>query len=106
MNNNQKITDESMRLIGLVDRALQVYNLETQLDARELPLNDEITLDSTFASTGVNGINGDNLVVYAVTKFSVVCTNGIRVKFMKLDLDDLYTLQDIIADEYDLDINL
>jgi hypothetical protein len=54
----------------------------------------------------VNGINGDNLVVYAVTKFSVVCTNGIRVKFMKLDLDDLYTLQDIIADEYDLDINL
>jgi hypothetical protein len=97
---------EAFVLMNLVDRALQAYNLETQAMSSELPLNDEITLDSTYASTGVNGINGDNLVVYAVTKFSVVTTTGVRIKFLKLDRDDIYTLQDIIADEYQLDINL
>lgn len=89
---------EAMVLINLVDRALKVYNLETQAMASELPLNDEITLD-TADETG-------NLVVYAVTKFSVITTTGERVKFLKLDRDDIYTLQDIIADEYQLDINL
>lgn len=89
---------EAMVLINLVDRALRVYNLETQAMASELPLNDEITLD-TADETG-------NLVVYAVTKFSVVTTKGEHIKFLKLDRDDIYTLQDIIADEYQLDINL
>ena len=97
---------EAMTLINLVGRALDYFNLETQANTNELPLNDEITLDSTYASTGVNGINGDNLVVYAVTRFSVVTTTGVKVKFLKLDRDDIYTLQDIIADEYDLPISL
>jgi hypothetical protein len=92
---------EAFVLMNLVDRALKVYNLETQAMSSELPLNDEITLDSTY-----DGENGDNLVVYAVTKFSVVTTKGERIKFLKLDRDDIYTLQDIIADEYQLDINL
>lgn len=89
---------EAMDLINLVDRALKVYNLETQAMTSELPLNDEITLD-TADETG-------NLVVYAVTKFSVVTTKGEHIKFLRLDRDDIYTLQDIISDEYQLDINL
>ena len=95
-----KIRDnEAMVLINLVDRALKLYNLETQAMTSELPLNDEITLDSTDKT-------GDNIIAYAVTKFSVVTTKGERIKFLKLDRDDIYTLQDIIADEYQLDIKL
>ena len=90
---------EAMVLINLVDRALKFYNLETQAMASELPLNDEITLDSTDKS-------GDNIVAYAVTNFSVITTKGERIKFLKLDRDDIYTLQDIISDEYDIDITL
>lgn len=95
-----KIRDnEAMNLINLVTRALGIYNLENGMsNFRELPLNDEITLDTT---------NDDgNLVVYAVTKFSVITTKGEHIKFLTLDRDDIYTLQDIIADEYQLDINL
>ncbi len=88
-----------MILMNLVDRALTLYNLENGMsDFKELPLNDEITLDSAD-ETG-------NLVVYAVTKFSVVTTKGEHIKFFRLDRDDIFTLQDIIADEYQLDINL
>jgi len=95
-----KIRDrEAMVLINLADRALKLYNLETQAMTSELPLNDEITLDSTDKS-------GDNIVAYAVTKFSVVTTKGERIKFLQLDRDDIYTLQDIISDEYQMDINL
>lgn len=95
-----KIRDnEAMVLINLVDRALKLYNLETQAMTSELPLNDEITLDSTDKA-------GDNIIAYAVTKFSVVTTKGERIKFLKLDRDDIYTLQDIVADEYQLDIKL
>ena len=90
---------EAMVLINLVDRALKFYNLETQAMTSELPLNDEITLDSTDKS-------GDNIVAYAVTKFSVITAKGERIKFLKLDRDDIYTLQDIISDEYQLDINI
>ena len=90
---------EAMVLMGLTDRALKLYNLETQAMASELPLNDEITLDSTDRA-------GYNIVAYAVTKFSVVTTKGEHIKFLKLDRDDIYTLQDIISDEYQLDINL
>lgn len=95
-----KIRDnEAMNLINLVTRALGLYNLENGMsNFRELPLNDEITLDTA---------NDDgNLVVYAVTKFSVITTKGEHIKFLTLDRDDIYTLQDIIADEYQLDINL
>ena len=95
-----KIRDkEAMVLINLVERALKLYNLETQAMSEELPLNDEITLDSTDKT-------GDNIIAYAVTKFSVITTKGERIKFLKLDGDDIYTLQDIIADEYQMDINL
>ena len=95
-----KIRDnEAFVLMNLVDRALKLYNLETQAMTSELPLNDEITLDSTDKT-------GDNIIAYAVTKFSVVTTKGEHIKFLKLDRDDIYTLQDIIADEYQLDIKL
>lgn len=94
-----KIRDkEAFVLMGLTDRALKAYNLETQAMSDELPLNDEITLDSTDKT-------GDNIVVYAVTKFSVVTTKGEHIKFLTLDRDDIYTLQDIIADEYQMAIN-
>ena len=99
-----KVRDaEALKLIRMVDLAVRNYNLETGFDGDNISLNNEITLDSTYASTGVNGINGDNLVVYAVTKFSVITTAGERIKFLKLDRDDIYTLQDIIHDEYDID---
>jgi len=85
--------------MGLVGRALDYYNLETQAMSRELPLNDEITLDTCDKT-------GDNIIAYAVTKFSVVTTKGEHIKFLTLDRDDIYTLQDIISDEYEMDINL
>ena len=86
----------ALALMKMVDIALHTYNLETQLNGSELPLNTELTLDSCD--------DNGNLKVYAVTKFSVVCTNGNRVKFLKLDRDDIYSLQDTIHDEYDVDI--
>lgn len=93
-----KVRDEqAFKLMGMVEKAMANYNLETCLNTKELPLNDEITLDSCD--------DNGNLVVYAVTKFSVVTTKNERVKFLKLDRDDIYTLQDIIHDEYDIDIN-
>lgn len=95
---------EALNLIHMADIAIRTHNLETGFDGDQVSLNNEITLDSTYASTGVNGINGDNLVVYAVTKFSVITTTGVKVKFMKLDRDDIYTLQDILHYEYDIDI--
>ena len=93
-----KVRDEqAFKLMGMVEKAMANYNLETCLNTKELPLNNEITLDSCD--------DNGNLVVYAVTKFSVVTTKNERVKFLKLDRDDIYTLQDIIHDEYDIDIN-
>ena len=90
-----KVRDEqAMHLIGMVGVAMLKYNLETQFWGNEIPLNDEITLDTCDE-------NG-NLVVYAVTKLSVITTSGKRIKFLKLDRDDIYTLQDIIRDEYDI----
>lgn len=92
-----KVRDEqAFKLMGMVEKALGNYNLETCANTSELPLNNEITLDSCD--------DNGNLVVYAVTKFSVVTTKNERVKFLKLDRDDIYTLQDIIHDEYDIDI--
>ena len=86
-----KIRDlAAMQLMGMVNTALHNYNLETQLGAKELPLNGEIAV-------------GD-VVAYAVTKFSIVCTNGERIKFLKLDREDILTLQEIISKEYDIDI--
>jgi len=90
---------EAMVLINLVGRALDFYNLDTQFNANELPLNDEITLDTCDR-------DGDNIVAYAVTKFSVVTTKGEHIKFLTLDRDDIYTLQDIVADEYQMDVKL
>lgn len=88
--------NEAFNLMRMVDIAIQCYNMETGFDGREISLNNEITLDTCDES--------GNLVAYAVSKFSVICTNGKRVKFLKLDRDDIYTLQDIIHDEYDIDI--
>lgn len=80
----------------MIELALANYNLETCLGAKELPLNNEIVLDSCD--------DNGNLVVYAVTNLSVVTTNNKHVKFQRLDSDDICTLQDIIHDEYDIDI--
>ena len=90
---------QAMVLINLVGRALDYYNLDTQFMGNELPLNDEITLDTCDK-------DGENIVAYAVTKFSVVTTKGEHIKFLTLGRDDIYTLQEAIADEYEMDINL
>ena len=87
--------NEALKLIRMVDLAIDNYNLETGFDGREISLNNEITLD-TCTDSG-------HIVAYAVTRFSVVTTKGEHIKFLKLNRDDIYTLQDIIHDEYDID---
>lgn len=86
---------EAMNLMKMVDIALQNYNLETCLNTKELPLGEELTLDTSSEER--------NLKVYAVTKFSVVDISGEHIKFLKLDRDDIYTLQDYIHDMYEVE---
>ena len=86
---------EVTNLIKMVDTALHTYNLETHLNTKELPLGEELTLDTANDER--------NLKVYAVTKFSVVDISGEHVKFLKLDCDDIYTLQDCIHDMYEVE---
>ena len=86
---------EAMNLMKMVDIALRTYNLETCLDTKELPLGEELTLDTATDER--------NLVVYAVTKFSVVDISVEHIKFLKLDRDDIYTLQDYIHDMYEVE---
>ena len=86
---------EALNLMKMVDVALRTYNLETCFNTTELPLGEELTLDTANEER--------NLVVYAITKFSVVDISGERVKFLKLDRDDIYTLQDYIHDMYDVE---
>lgn len=88
-------------LAAVVDIALVHYNLDTCLDGDELPLNDEITLDTPDK-------DGNNLVAYAISREYVVVTKGDtvfggKVVFDALDRDDIYTLIDIVGDEYDID---
>lgn len=82
-------------LMTMVGRAIANYNLETCFDGDEISLNDEITLDSCD--------DEGNLVVYAVTSRSVITTKGQHINFFRLDRDDIFSLQDIIHDEYDID---
>lgn len=86
---------EATNLMRMVDIALRTYNLETGAGTKELPLGEELTLDTATDER--------NLIVYAVTKFSVVDISGERIKFLKLDRDDIYTLQDYIHDMYEVD---
>ena len=86
---------EAMNLMKMVDTALYNYNLETCLNTKELPLSEEISLNTANEER--------NLVVYAVTKFSVVDISGEHIKFLKLDRDDIYTLQDFIHDIYEVE---
>jgi len=86
---------EAMNLMKMVDVALNNYNLETCLNTKELPLGEELTLDTANDER--------NLKVYAVTKFSVVDISGEHIKFLKLDRDDIYTLQDYIHDMYEVE---
>ena len=86
---------EVRNLMKMVDTALYNYNLETCLDSRELPLGEELTLDTATDER--------NLKVYAVTRFSVVDISGEHIKFLKLDRDDIYTLQDYIHDYYEVE---
>ena len=86
---------EAMNLMKMVDAALYNYNLETCAGTRELPLEEELTLDTACEER--------NLKVYAVTKFSVVDISGEHIKFLKLDRDDIYTLQDYIHDLYEVE---
>ena len=86
---------EAMNLMRMVDIALLTYNLETQLNSRELPLGEELTLDTSCEER--------NLKVYAVTKFSVVDISGEHIKFLKLNRDDIYTLQDYFHDMYEVE---
>ena len=86
---------EAMNLMKMVDDALENYNLETCLNTKELPLGEELTRDTSSEER--------NLKVYAVTKFSVVDISGEHIKFLKLDRDDIYTLQDYIHDMYEVE---
>ena len=86
---------EAMNLMKMVANALHTYNLGTCLGTRELPLGEELTLDTSCEER--------NLKVYAVTKCSVVDISGEHVKFLKLDRDDIYTLQDYIHDMYEVE---
>ena len=86
---------EAMNLMKMVAVALENYNLETCLNTKELPLGEELTLDTANEER--------NLKVYAVTKFSVVDISGEHIKFLKLDRDDIYTLQDYIHDMYEVE---
>lgn len=86
---------EATNLMKMVDTALKNYNLETCLNTKELPLGEELTLDTSSEER--------NLKVYAVTKFSVVDISGEHIKFLKLDRDDIYTLQDYIHDMYEVE---
>ena len=86
---------EAMNLMKMVAIALENYNLETCLNTKELPLGEELTLDTSSEER--------NLKVYAVTKFSVVDISGEHIKFLKLDRDDIYTLQDYIHDMYEVE---
>ena len=86
---------EAMNLMKMVDIALRTYNLETCAGTKELPLEEELTLDTACEER--------NLKVYAVTKFSVVDISGEHIKFLKLDRDDIYTLQDYIHDMYEVE---
>ena len=86
---------EALRLTGMVGKALAIYNLENGGKYSELPLGEVLNLNDSC--------NEDNIEVIALTKFSVVCFNGERIKFMKLNRDDIYKLEDYIHDYYDID---
>ena len=86
---------EVRNLMKMVDIALHNYNLETCAGTKELPLGEELTLDTATDER--------NLKVYAVTRFSVVDISGEHIKFLKLDRDDIYTLQDYIHDYYEVE---
>lgn len=86
---------EARYLMKMVDIALHNYNLETCAGTKELPLGEELTLDTATDER--------NLKVYAVTRFSVVDISGEHIKFLKLDRDDIYTLQDYIHDYYEVE---
>lgn len=83
-------------LKDLIDRALTIHGYETGfMGVDELPLNDQITLGTC---------NDDgNFIAYAVTTEKVVLWGDDNVRFEELDFDDIYTLQDIIRDEYQID---
>ncbi len=83
-----KRNNEAFKLINMADRAIRNMNLETCADAREISLNNEYTLS-------------DGRTAYAVSKFSVIYTNGERTKFLALGLEDILTLQSIIHKEYE-----
>lgn len=86
---------EVLRLAIMVDKALANYNLENGGDYSELPLGEVLSLNDSC--------NEDNIEVIALTKLSVVCFNGERIKFQKLNQDDIYKLEDYIHDYYDID---
>lgn len=95
---NTKRDTEIFKLIAMVKRALDEQSLETGSTSITLPLNDVITLDTDIKNYG-------NLEVYAVTPDSAVAwKDDERISFFRFDLDDIYTLQDIIHDEYDIEL--
>lgn len=89
-------TNQIIILKDLFDRAIKIHGYETGFfGVGELPLNDEIILD-TCNEAG-------NISAYAITRDKVIPTAGTSKTFEELDLDDIYTLQDIIRDEYEID---
>lgn len=90
-------TNQILLLKDIIRRALSIYELESgSYYAEQLPLNDTITLDSTDER--------GNLEVYAVTTDSAILwRDDSAFSFEDMDVDDIYTLQDIIKDEYQID---
>ena len=93
MRTNSIRNKETRVLSGLVETALVNRELESGSGARELPLGDVVTLDTVS--------DGKNIETHAVTKYSVVrWSDGRHIKFAILDPDDIFTLQDIIRDQF------
>ena len=88
-----EIENEFGKLAKMTEMVFKNYENETLTKVRELPLNDNITLNTRI---------GGELVAYAFTKFSAVCTNGQRIKFLRLGVDDMRTLQNAISNAYDI----
>lgn len=84
------------KLMDMVEAAIENIRLDTWTKVDEISLNNEITLDACDED--------GNLEVYAITKHSVVCTNGKKVKLMRLGDSDILTLQEIITNEYGIEL--
>lgn len=77
-------------LLTMATIAVENESLEAGYNVREISLNNEYPIAGKTA--------------YAITKFSVVFTDGTRTKFMALSEEDALEMKRIIGKEYDVEI--